>query len=256
MLQNLEASLTRVEYRAIDESRVAGIASLPLLRRYSRDRDHRIRKLTMHCAGVIDLARSGLILVEGLDDENLNVKSAAANELAQRTCPAAADAIGDRLVAEEDELMLEQLALAAGRSPGARSLELLSSVKPGGAVLAAHISMALARLGDAEARRILLDELEAPQARSRYDALEKLIYVAERGYAPRAMRLLGDRAEAVRVGFVQMPRYRRVCDQAVDTLAQLLGVRTDFPLAEDKLYSPAEIASMQILSSQKHPAAE
>jgi hypothetical protein len=47
-----------------------------------------------------------------------------------------------------------------------------------------------------------------------------------------------------------------VCDQAVDTLAQLLGVRTDFPLAEDKLYSPAEIASMQILSSQKHPAAE
>ena len=61
-----------------------------------------------------------------------------------------------------------------------------------------------------------------------------------------AKQLLQDKSQAIRVGPVQMPRYRCVCDQAVDTLVSLFQAATSFQVSQDKVYSDQEIRQLTV----------
>jgi HEAT repeat protein len=196
----------------------------------------------MRCAGRVGTDAAGDILAAGLMDENFNVQNAAANELARKAYPSAAQTILDRLVAGADDLVREKLALAAGYLSDNRTAEVLKSVETEGGVLASNARMALARLGDIDARQSLMAELNDPLPSKRYEGLEKLIYVDDRGYAPHVKRLLQDKAEAVRIGIVEIPRYRRVCDQAVDTLVALLRPSVSFKVSVEIIYGDEALA--------------
>jgi hypothetical protein len=127
-------------------------------------------------------------------------------------------------------------------------MDVLKPLAKRSSVLGANARMALARLHDSEARKSLMAELSAPLPKTRYDALEKLAYVNDRSYAPRVKQLLADEAEAMRIGIVEMPRYRRVCDQAVDTLVFLLRLKAPFEVNPEKIYSGSERKKIQDLA--------
>jgi HEAT repeat protein len=239
---DLDNALVQGDSRAVEEAGRLGPAALPLLRRYVQHENYRSRQLSMRCVGRIGAEQGADILAAGLMDENFNVQNAAANELAKRPYPGVANAIFERLVAGGDEIVREKLALAAGYLPDPRAIEVLKSVETEGGVLASNARMALARLGDRDAQQSLIAELGAPLASTRYEALEKLVYVDDRSYAPLVKRLLQDREEAVRIGIVEMPRYRRVCDQAVDTLIALLRPKVTFESSVETIYSDDALA--------------
>ena len=243
-IARLETLLNAADSAAVEEAGRIGPSALSLIRGYIKHENYRSRQLAMRCAGRIGVDQGADILAAGLADENINVQNAAANELARKAWPGAASAILAALTSGTDTLIKERLALAAGYLPGARSLEVLKPIAKGNSVLAVNARMALARLHDQQASRTLIAELSAPSPRVRYDALEKLIYVNDRSYAPRVKQSLTDKAKAIPVGIVERARFRRVCDQAVDTLVSLLQVAAGFPVGPDKIYSDEEIRKL------------
>ena len=105
--------------------------------------------------------------------------------------------------------------------------------------------MALAKLGDAEARRVIVSELSAEQPRTRYDALAKLIYIDAPKLATHAKRLLRDKNPAFVIGSIRNPQYRRVCDQAVDTFVALLNLQVRFRVSPERIYNDEELLQVQ-----------
>ena len=245
-LSRLEELLRTTNFSAVEEAGKLGPPALSVIRRHVKDENYRSRQLAMLSAGRIGVEQSADILATGLLDENLNVQNAAANELAKKSYPGAASVILTRLTGNTNELVKEKLALAAGYLTLEQIGEALKPIAKGRGVLASNARMALARLRDREAQQTILAELTASSPRERYDALEKLIYVNDRSYVSQINRLLQDKSEAVRVGPVEMPRYRRVCDQAVDTLVSLLQAKTSFPVGADKVYSDEEIGKLRV----------
>ena len=244
MSVSLDEALAQGQYLAVEEAGRLGVAALPVIRRYVVSESYRSRQMAVRCAGRIGDDRGADILAAGLKDGNFNVQNAAATELSKKAYPGAVQAILEGLGSGGDEIVREKLALAAGYLPGDRTVAVLKSVLVGKGALAANARMALARLGDVESRESLISELSAPLPRVRYDALEKLIYVDDRSYVPHVKRLLSDKAEAVRIGIVEMPRYRRVCDQAVDTLVSLLDLKVAFPIGPERIYPESDIRTI------------
>lgn len=247
-ISRLEQLLQAANFLAVDEAGELGTEALPVIRRYVRFENYRSRQIAMRCAGRIGADQGADILGAGLVDQNFNVQNAAATELAKKAYPGAANAILDRLGAGGDEIVRENLALAAGYLPGRRTIELLRGIAIGKGVLASNARMALARLNDVKSHNSLIAELRAPLPRTRYDALQKLIYVNDRSFLPLVKRLLADKAAAVPVGIVEMSRYRRVCDQAVDTLVHLSQLQISFSIGPEKIYSEQERQQIQSLA--------
>lgn len=106
--------------------------------------------------------------------------------------------------------------------------------------------MALARLGDAKARAQLKNDLSSAVPRTRYETLDHLRYVGDLNLIPSVKKLLDDREHARRIGTARHPRFRRVCDQAVDTTVFLLHL--PFPAAPEKIYTDQELARVRELA--------
>ena len=248
---NLNEGLAEGQYLAVEEAGRLGAAALPVIRRHVGSENYRSRQMAMRCAGRIGDDQGADILAAGLKDENFNVQNAAATELAKKAYPGATNVILDQLRAGGDEIVREKLALAAGYLPGDRTITVLKIIAAGEGRVASNARMALARLHDVDSHNSLIAELSASLPSARYDALEKLIYVNDPSYVPQVKPLLADKAEAVRIGIVEMPRYRRVCDQAVDVLVHLLKLQDLSPVDSEKVYSLQELQMVERMAARK-----
>jgi hypothetical protein len=238
--------LASANWAAVEEVRRQGNAALPIIRSFVKDENYRTRQIAVACAGEIEGQVSD-ILARGLTDPNVNVRITAANGFARRPYPEALDTLIEQVDKSPDDSVRETLVLALGLLPDERTLTVLKRLLVSGGSLVRSARLALARLGDPEARASLLADLSSPLPRARYDVLKDLIYVRDAELMGYAERLLDDREPAVRVGVVKAPRYRRVCDQAVDTLVAVLKVAVSFEVSEEKIYSHSELTEMKHL---------
>jgi HEAT repeat protein len=214
------------------------------VRRFANDPNYVVRQITMNCVEAIGDATGGDILASGLADGNVNVRLAAARALATRSYPSAASSIVAALQLSDDETFRELLVTAAGYSPEGRTISVLTPLSAGDSVLAHNAVLALAKLGSETGRKMLSAKLSAKLPRTRYEALEGLCYVNDKRFSAEAKRLLSDKAVGLRIGSVRSPKYRRVADQAVDSLVCLLGLRVSFTVSSERIYSDQEIASI------------
>lgn len=242
---NLNEALLAGHYSAVDEAKRQGLAAITVVQKYSVHENYRSRQLAVRCAGQIGGDLAAAVIAKGLKDENYNVQVTAAMELTKGGYPAATDAILKGLEVDGDELIRENLALAAGHLDGDRTIKILKRIATHETVLGSNARMALARLKDDESRKSILEELKSQGPRTRYDALEKLIYVNEPELGAHAKAFLADKAEAVRFGIVEMPKFRRVCDQAVDTTVALYRLKLPFMTSLERIYSDEEISLVQ-----------
>ena len=104
--------------------------------------------------------------------------------------------------------------------------------------------MALAKLGDATARNALQADLHSPDPFKRYTAVGWLRYINDPLYIPEAKRLLADKTNAQKIGPKKALRFRRVCDNALDTLVALLKLKPPFETNVEKIYTDAELATV------------
>jgi hypothetical protein len=239
--------LASANWAAVEEARRQGNAALPIIRKFVQDENYRTRQIAVACAGEIAHAQVTDILTAGLTDPNVNVRITAANEFARRPYPEALETLIEQVDKSPDDNVRETLVLALGLLPDERTLTLLQRLLVSGGSLVRPARLALARLEDPEARASLLADLSSPLPRARYDVLRAFTYVNDAALMEYAVRLLDDREAAVRVGVVKAPRYRRVCDQAVDTLVAVLKLAVSFEASEEKTYSDSELTETKHL---------
>lgn len=237
----LEALLNAGNWSAVEMAQKQGQAALPVVKRAASNPKYQTRQIAMACAGKIREGEAGKILGSGLADSDLNVRLQAANELALNPPADAHQAIVGRLAVEEDERVKEALATAAGFVPGAATVQVLRTVVAGGGPPALPARMALAKLNDGPARQALMAELASPDPFTRYTAIGWLRYIDDKSLAPQARKYLHDKANAQKIGNKHAPKFRRVCDQAVDTLVTLLKLKVPFDTNIEKIYTDAEI---------------
>lgn len=245
---SLEISLRQVNWAAVDEARRLGKSAVPVLKKYSQDADYRKRQIAVESAGAVGGDDAALILIDGLKDENMGVKLSAAQALTRNPNPGVTETVVELLKTNDEEVFREALALAAGGLPGKKTVDVLKKIDAASEdQVSVNAQMALARLDDREAKQAIVKQLDDVLPRTRYDALEKLIYVNDASLARDAKKLLRDKNPAVNVGLINDREYRRVCDQAVDTLVFLLNSKVSFKVSSDIIYRDSEIDEVESL---------
>ncbi len=241
----LEKMLANGNWSAVDLAKELGHAAWPVIHRASEMPNYLSRQIAMICAGNVGGDQAGPVLVAGLSDRVINVRLAAAGQLSVNPPDSAREAILSKLSSDTtEEDIRELLALAAGHLHGERTMQVLRPLAEGNDSLAEHARMALAKLGDPGAREWVMNRLSASEPLVRYEGLQDLEYLNDAGLVPRAKLLLADQANALVVGHERRRRYRRVCDQAVDTLVYLLKLKPSFETGAGKIYSHGELTEI------------
>ena len=246
----LERMITAGDRNAIDLAQQLGEAAWPAINQTARLPEYRSRRIAIQCAGRIGGESAGSILAAGLSDQNVNVRISAAKELSVDPPETAKNAVLNVLStgSETRTSILELLALAAGHLHGERTMQILQSLADGNDSVAEHASIALAKLGDTKAKQALISKLSDNAPYTRYEGLGQLRYVNDASFAAQVKSMLTDQANAQMIGPERNRRYRRVCDQAMDTLVYLLKLKPSFEMGAEKIYSHEELTEIGKLS--------
>jgi HEAT repeat protein len=182
-------------------------------------------------------------LFRALDDENQMVRGIAARSVRHHCTGADVPALVERLQHHDDDYVREQVALALGTLGDKAAIEPLriQFAREGYPDAKHAMSLALARLGDAEHRQAYLDRLIQNGPPLRVAALEDLPYLNDRTLAQEIVPLLEDLRDAKNVGPSHGPFWIRVCDVAVNSLDELLDHPFPFKVEVVKRYTQAEL---------------
>ncbi|MCR4308570.1 MAG: hypothetical protein NUW14_00885 [Deltaproteobacteria bacterium] len=244
----LERLLADGDFRAVEVAASMGDAAVPALRKGAGMPAYRSRQVAVACAGRVGGEAAGEILSLGLKDGNVNVRVAAAGQLSVNPPESAKDAVLSTLVRSTETDVREMLAFSAGYFPGERTVAILRSIASGKEVLSSNARMALARLGDPAGREAVLNDLASSDPLVRYETVGGLRYVNDPSLAIRVKPLLLDTEEAQAIGPGGGWKYRRVCDQAVDTLIYLLKLKLPFPTGEETIYGEEQLLRVRDLT--------
>lgn len=246
---NLEISLQQASWDAINEARRLGESAVPILKKYSADNDNLKRQIAVESAGAVGGDEAAQILIDGLKDKDIGVNLSAAHALERNPNPGATETVVELLNTNDEEVFREALALAAGGLSGEKTVEVLKKIEAADEdQVSVNAQMALAKLGDAPAKQAIINQLDDALPGIRYAALEKLIYIKDPSLARYARKLLGDKNPAVRIGLINDPEYRRVCDQAVDTIVFLLKLAISFEVSSSIIYKDKEIFEVESMT--------
>ena len=240
-LEELQEKISAGDWRAVELAGKIGASAWLVIKKAAESSYYKSRQIAMSCAGCIGGEESGPVLSSGISDTNINVRLAAAKALSVNPPLSAADAICEVLSSSKEKELLIFLALAAGYLPGKSIVGALQNLLKKNDVSAQYACMALAKLGDRSALRHIKANLDSPNPRIRYEALVQIKYVDDSSLAIGVKKFLIDCAEAFQIGPSRNPTYRRVCDQAVDTLVSLLNLSPKFKICPEKRYSDAEL---------------
>jgi len=247
-VQQLEDMLARGDWKAVEAAKQLGGAGWPAIKAGAGMPGYLSRQIAMVCAGSVGGEEAGPVLTAGLSDAEINVALAAAGALSRNPPQSAKGVVLQKLSGDGEPGIRELLALAAGRLGGADTMNVLRPIAAGTDSVAEHARMALARLGDANARKVFVAKLSAAEPAARYECLEQMEYINDKTTAPEIKKLLSDRAAARMIGHEYRRQYRRVCDQAVDTLVSLLKLAPSFKTSVEKIYSDKELEAIRSLA--------
>lgn len=242
---------------AIGEARAAGPAASPGLLPLARSEDPEVRELAMWCLAESGGPAAQETLVRGLLDESPGVRAAAMGGVEKALGPAVAPGLLEALEKSPEPLVRRHAALFLGRIPGTGTQRLRGAWQAEGDRDAREGELAaLARLGDAEARRAFAQKLVESSGSDRVRMVELARYLAAPWLLPSLGALLDDWTPAVRVGADGFPgpEYLRVCDVAVNVVAAVTGQSFSFEVGPRRNYPAAAIDEVRAALKRLPPA--
>lgn len=231
-----------------------GQDALPAVTPLVDDADPEVRILALACLNIIGGPMVPTIALRKVGDEDDQVVGEALQVL-QGHPPAghAADLL--TLYREAgDGFVRERLALIAGRL--APQIDVIPWRKlwreaPAGSELERNLLAAVARMGDADARRAFADRLHASRGSESAEWLDLALYLDNGWVVPELVALL-DRTETA----VELAPDRndtlplRVCDLAADTILNLTGASVSFDTGRTTPYTPEELRQVRAVAAQ------
>lgn len=245
-LEKLKARILDKDWDALDI--VDGAAqpeqALDLIAEMCRHDDPETREIALNCAALISDARIPMLLAAALSDEDEDVRLYALQALQE----AYDESIVESLVANlenEDDTIRGGVALLLGQVGRLEAMEPLKSrlaVEPDEDTRR-DIKLALARLGDVEMREEFVSRMDVNDSRVRLGAIEDLKYIAARELAVRVRPAMDDLGQGHMISDMNepKPRFGRVCDAAVNLIAELCDNPFSFEPDRFRVYSDDEI---------------
>lgn len=241
-VEELERLIAQGDWQAVDLAVRLDAAAWPAIQRGAGMEDFQSRQISMVCAGRLGGEAAATLLLAGLADKHINVSLAAAGQLSRNPPPSALPGILRELDSCQEDNICALLALALGHLPGEATTESLLELTGRDGDVAVNARLALAKLGHDEFLAAHLSRLASDDPYTRYEALAQLVYIDQAELAGHARQLLFDKEVAVTIGKQYTPRYRRVCDQALDTLAALLELRLPFVVSAESIYTDDQLS--------------
>jgi len=249
----LEALLERVragDPQATLLARDAGVGAAPGLRPLAAHADADVRRIALYCLRETGGPEARAAFLAGLLDGERPVRAAAVAGLDRHFEPSLAPALIETYDAASDPFVKERIALLLGRlPPGQVDLAALAKRRDEERDLRAEEGwlVALARLGDAEARRDFVARLHA----SRRDARARYLRHCAAIHAPWLVRpldpVLDDESPMVEVGMdgnPNVPEFLRACDLAVNLVASIAGSTFSFEIGVPIQYGSGQRAEV------------
>lgn len=233
---------------AIGDARAAGPAASPALLPLARSEDPEVRELAMWCLAEAGGPAAQEVMAQALLDGSPGVRAAAMGGLEKGLGPALAPRLLEALEKSPEPLVRRHVALFLGRIPGTGTQRIRAAYQAEQDRSAREGELAaLARLGDAEARRAFAARLEGSSGADRIRMVELAQYLAAPWLLPSLAVLLDDWTPAVRVGADGFPgpEYLRVCDVAVNLVAAVTGRAFSFEVGPRKNYPAPALAEVR-----------
>jgi HEAT repeat protein len=249
--QLLEDQLNRLNAEARDTARKLGREALPvLLKRYPVEAP-RGRALVLECLAEVKGEEAVQALLRALLDSDPDVWRTALDLLHTTNSPAAIEPLTIQVSYSLQARVRGEAARILGKLGAGSSLPALkkqAGIEPD-PNSARSIRLAIARLEDGTERVQVLQRLEDPDPKIRYQAIGDLEYINDPKLLPRLIPLLGDEERVVNIGQEMWPVWHRVCDRAVDAIAALSGKPMPFPVGK-RNYAKDEIQKARQIIAQ------
>jgi len=211
-----------------------------------------VRMLVLELASEYPSEGASIAILSRLQDQNLTVRSIANSLLggiAQKNLvPKMFKAMGQDLDPVVKGALARQIGMIgdAGDLPQLRAQYRLTT-EPG---LRTDLALAMARLGDENSRKALIQQLAALDATGRVNALRDIPYVGDSRLARYFRPVLEDRRDVIAISLPHNPVVAgRICDLAIQALAAL-GLKFSFDTLPMRRFTDPEIEeATQIVTS-------
>ncbi len=222
--------------------------SLDLLTELVGHEDPEVREIALNCVSMVRDARVPKMLAGSLSDKDDDIRLFALQSLQT----AYDESILGDLIANlenEDAEIRGGVALLLGEIGNPEAVEPLKArLEPEENMEAERdMKLALARLGDAEMQGFFADQMDVPDSDTRLQGLEDLRYIQDKSLSYRIMPALDDTGDGYPVTPPGEPEaeYNRVCDVAINYIAELHDQPFSFEVRETKIYSDEEIEQVK-----------
>jgi len=229
-------------------------AEVPALMALCNDSDPEIRELTLYALSGIPGSEARSCILEALHDDDINVRSAATQFVADNYSGGDLKALHAELSGNPDEMVRESVALTLGKigdpfSKMAVQDRAAVEVDPD----AAHaMHLALVRLQDDKNRKLYAQSLRDVDPKLRAKAIQDFEYIQDREFVAHIAPLLNDQHPALNIGPSNKKIFIRVCDVAVNVLDIVLDHPFGFEVDEFKTYTPEELMqAVEVIQSMQ-----
>lgn len=242
--------ILRKERVAILRARARGPAAEPELLHLVDHADDEVREIALVALDEVGDARTAHVFAKALLDPYPMARGAAMRALERRLDPAIVPALLHAYDRSPEPVVRHQVARYLGRIglPAVHREPLrLRAASEADPLAKEGLCVALAKLGDEEAREEFKELLAASRGRDRLRLLEEAREIGERWLLRPLELLLDDLTPVLRIGVDGKPgpETLRVCDIALEVIVEITGWRLSFPVDHRTNYSEAQRAELR-----------
>lgn len=244
----IEAMILAKEWKVLDYIGALGDSAIPMLSRLLKNPDPQVRQLVVLCLEQLKGPQAAGLLAKALEDPDAQVRAYAADMLLHTCEPSTLPVLLSAVISHEDPYIRSKAALVVGIIGDRNSLDLLKKAiaSEQNSNVKSSLQQAMARLGDPDARAVILNQLNSPDRKKQFEALEKIEYINDRNLVKKIAWLLDNSSPVMVLTASAKARVvLRLKDATAKVIAVLLKQPFTFKLSSYRVCTDAEIQEIK-----------
>lgn len=205
--------------------RELGVKSDPVLESLFGDSSAKVRRSVLEVASQAKTPGSSRVILKGLDDPDSEIRDLSKYLVGTCSQPEVLPDILRAMDEHQDPALRSVLALQVGIIGSKTEIPKLHGYQKTttDSELLQNLDLALARLGDPDARNVLIDRIHQTELMVRFRALQDCLYVQDPSLINHFQPALTDYRDAILITIPEAPQQvrARICDVAVMVMANL-----------------------------------
>jgi HEAT repeat protein len=242
-INEVRTRILAIDWDVLEELSAEDTSIVSELLKLAKHENPDVRELAVSSLGLFRGPEVANALADALNDPVGDVRVEAYNMLTMAHDPSILPKLQTILHTHEDEYVRQSVALTIGRIGDRSAVEHLKTVLTIENVsqVQSGIVQALARMGEDEAKKSILAELNSGNVKKQWHAMEKLEYVNDKALAVHLKAFLDNASPAFNINGDPKSRPIRIMDVALKTIAVLFEQPFTFTLESYRTCTDAEL---------------